>query len=520
MRTDPDQKKQMNRNPKPVRYYMTTVVIVSLLTLLQLVILFATFYLLSRKIFWLSIFCRVISILAVISVVNRKVSPSYQLAWCVPILLFPICGGLAYVISRGRQSHLKLLRKMDAVKTEIDKQCPQIPLFPVDENNTDRRLTMYLASEGYRAYENSAVNYFDCGEAMYEAMIQAMSSAKKTIFMEFFIIRTGKMWDSIHEILLKKVSEGVEVRVIYDGMGSIKTLPRGYREKLISEGINAAIFRPFVPVVSTVQNNRDHRKIVLIDGEIGFTGGINISDEYVNWFDRCGKWKDSGIMLRGDAVLELTKMFLHTWDTECGLEKESALSDYLHRPSAPEKSSGIMIPYGDLPISEKNICKNVYLEIINHAKRYLYIMTPYFIPGEELLNALKLSAKSGVDVRLLTPRVGDKAIIHAVTRSYYQDVIRAGVRVYEYQPGFVHSKVFVADDRVSSVGTTNLDYRSLYLHFECGAVIYDRENAETVREDFLHTLTECIEINLKNLPVNSLIQSLVLRLIRVFEPLL
>lgn len=514
--TESDQSRLKMRDNKPIRYYMSTFVLVCILVALQMAVLIASALALSRQITWIDIVCRALSIVAVIVIINRKVSTAYKLCWCVPILIFPVLGGLAYLISRGRQGHRRLLRNINRLKDEISANLP-------DDDRTDDegipypRLANYLGNYGFRCYKDTEVSYFNNGESMYAAMLEDLSSAKESIFMEFFIIHEGSMWDSILDILRKKAAAGVDVRVIYDGMGSIKCLPHGYAKKLRAMGIRTQVFHPFIPVISTVQNNRDHRKIVLIDRKIGYTGGINISDEYINRFDRCGNWKDSGIRLCGAAVRGLLQIFLETWYQNAPLD--GTLRQMLEPMPTDAGENCFVIPYSDAPVSEQNIGKNVYTETITHAKEYLYIVTPYLIPGNDILGAVCQSARSGVDVRIMTPRIGDKAIIHAITRSYYSELIAAGVKVYEYQPGFVHSKLMVTDDALSTVGTMNLDYRSLYLHFECGCVVCHPETALAIKNDFLTTLQSCIEITEERAKRPAVVR-LLLSLLRVFEPLL
>lgn len=525
MRKQPvNRRKSPMRGKKPLRYYMTTFITVCLLVLIQMILFVVAVFKLSEIAVYINFACRAISFFVIYYIVNRKYSASYKLAWCVPILLFPAVGGLAYVIARSRQAHRKFLQKSAAAEKTVSQCLPALSYDESDAEHICPKLSRYLSAKGYSGYGRTEVTYFRSGEQMYRSMLQALESAKKFIFLEFFIIHEGTMWDTILEILRRKVKEGVDVRVMYDGMGSVKCLPMQYDKKLRAEGIKTRVFHPFVPVISTMQNNRDHKKIVVVDGTVGYTGGINISDEYIGVIERFGKWKDSGILLTGDGVMGLTRIFLEMWYLEDPPDKQPAAfftgTGCTPLPKESAAFPGYVIPYADTPMSEDNLGQNVYLDVISAAHDYLYIMTPYFIPGEAILNALRYAAESGVDVRIITPHIADKTVIHAVTRSYYGDLLDAGVKVYEYTPGFIHSKVFVCDDKLSTVGTVNLDYRSLYLHFECGAVLCGKEIAKAIREDFLDTLTSCTEITQSSIPGRSPFSRLFIGMLRLFEPLL
>lgn len=315
-------KKIKVKNKKPIRYYMTTFVTVCALALLQIIIFVVGLSVLSEVYFYIEIACWCISLFVVYLIINRKVSASYKLAWCVPILLFPVFGGLAYVIARSRQAHKKFLKKAENAKNTVKKEMPAFQSDCSLSMKVCPRLSRYLAKKDHPGYDGTEITYFGSGEEMYNSMMEKLKGAKHFIFMEFFIIREGGMWQSILKVLRQKVKEGVDVRILYDGMGSVKCLPMGYDKKLRTEGINARVFHPFVPLISTMQNNRDHKKIVVVDGECAYTGGINISDEYIGLFDRCGKWKDSGILLTGKGAAGLTKIFLEMWYLDNPADKD------------------------------------------------------------------------------------------------------------------------------------------------------------------------------------------------------
>ncbi|MDD5879236.1 MAG: cardiolipin synthase, partial [Clostridiales bacterium] len=353
-----------------------------------------------------------------------------------------------------------------------------------------------------------------------EKLVEELKKAKHFIFLEYFIIEEGIMWNTILEILKEKAKEGVDVRVIYDDVGCVMKLPYKYGDKLEKYGIKCRVFNPFIPILTNRLNNRDHRKIAVIDGYVGFMGGINLADEYINSFEKYGHWKDAAILLKGDAVFNLTVMFLTMWDFI-----NNSDDDYLkYRPEnfTNEKylSKGYVQPFDDSPLVNEPIGETVYLNLINKAKKYIYINTPYLIIDNEMATALKIAAKSGIDVRIVTPHIPDKWFVHAVTRSYYHSFIKDNIKIYEYTPGFMHSKTFVVDDEYAVVGSINLDFRSLYLHFECGAWLYKTDSVLKVKEDFLDTLELCQQISLQDCENVKWPVKFGRLILRMFSPLL
>jgi cardiolipin synthase len=324
------------------------------------------------------------------------------------------------------------------------------------------------------------------------------------------------MWGSILEVLSRKAKEGVEVRVLYDGMNAFTNLPYNYPKQLESLGIRCKMFAPVRPFVSTHYNNRDHRKITVIDGHTAFTGGINLEDRYINIRSPYGHWKDTAVMVKGDAVQSFTMMFLQMWNYN---ERERIFTPYLALPEHPQKTEGYVIPYGDTPMDDENVGEMVYLDMLNRATDYAWIMTPYLIPDNELLTALQFAAKRGVDVRLILPGIPDKKTVYALSRSYYRQLLDAGVKIYEYSPGFIHSKTFVSDDETAVIGTANMDFRSLYLQFECGAWMYRTEAVNELRDDFLKTLDVCREITAADCRYNPFIRFFQ-EFCRLFAPLM
>ena len=334
--------------------------------------------------------------------------------------------------------------------------------------------------------------------------------------MQFFIVDEGKMLTSVLDILKQKVQEGVEVRFMYDDVGSLTMLPRHYYRQLEKMGIQSVAFNPFVPFLSLAMNNRDHKKIVVVDGKIGFSGGFNLADEYINQRVKYGHWKDSGLMIRGEAVNSLTRMFLESWNVAKNSEEDYE-KYYVYEEN--KGNDGFVVPYGDSPLDDESVGENVYLNMINQSHDYLYITTPYLILDDNLQTALINASKRGVDVRIITPGIPDKKIVFRVTRSYYQTLMKYGIRIYEYTPGFIHAKNFLVDDKCATVGTINLDYRSLYLHFENGIYIYKSKILKDIKEDFLKTEEVCHEVTLEEV-ITGKFMGWFEAILRVIAPLL
>lgn len=354
---------------------------------------------------------------------------------------------------------------------------------------------------------------------MFARLIEELKKAESYIFLEYFIVEEGQMWNTILDVLTQKAAQGVEVRCMYDDVGCFFRLPKDYPAKLEKRGIQCAVFNPFVPFLSAMQNNRDHRKIAVIDGKVAFTGGVNLADEYINAISRFGHWKDAACMLEGEAAWGFTLIFLQMWSTCCRTQEGFAKYYPWKAQPCPVKSDGLVQPYADSPMDRENVGEHVYLQIIHNAKRYLYINTPYLIVDDTVASALKLAAKSGVDVRIVTPHIWDKKLVHITTRSYYRDFIKAGIKIYEYSNGFIHSKTFVSDDEVATVGTTNLDFRSLYLHFECGVWMYRSRAVEQIKADFLNTLKICQPVSEQDCRV-GLIKQIFQDVLKLFAPLM
>ena len=337
--------------------------------------------------------------------------------------------------------------------------------------------------------------------------------------MEYFIVEEGIMWNTILEILKRKATEGVEVRFMYDGMCAFDLLPYSYPKKLQKYGINCKMSNKIRPFVSTIQNNRDHRKICVIDGQVGYVGGVNLADEYINEKERFGHWKDTAVLLRGDAVQSLTMIFLQMWDVDMrGVEP---YGKYLTKKAdALNEKLGYVIPYADSPFDHENVGEEVYFHILNHAKKYVHIMTPYLILDNEMLTTLIRAAKSGIEVIIIMPHIPDKWYAFAVAKTYYKELIEGGVQIYEYTPGFVHAKIFVSDDDTATVGSINLDFRSLYLHFENGVFIYDNPEVQKVEEDFQNTLAKCHKVTVTEVRNRGILMKMAGQVLRLVAPLM
>lgn len=436
-----------------------------------------------------------LSLLAALHVAASREGTSHKLMWTFLILLFPIFGGAFYVLLRFQPATRRLTERLDAIRKRT------LPLFllgaVVDEEGglrclPERAQSRYLSERaGFPAYRNTETTYLTPGESMLEALIPELEKAEHYIFLEFFTICEGSMWSGILEVLARKAREGVTVRVIYDDAGCFATLPSGYPSRLEKMGIECRAFSPLTPALVAAQNNRDHRKIVSVDGVVAFTGGVNLADEYVNVYEKHGHWKDSAVMIRGDAAWSLTLIFLEMWEL-CSSSKEDVAS-FMPPPGARSsvRDDGVVQPYADSPMDSELVGRDLYLQMINQAASYVYVTTPYLILDEPLMSALTLAAKRGVDVRIITPGVWDKRLVHMTTRSHYPELIDAGVGVYEYSEGFMHAKCVVCDDRVATVGTVNMDFRSLRLHFECGVWMCGSRAVSQVREDFDETLARC-----------------------------
>ena len=491
-------------------------IIVIIGLLLQILLILFGYLYLADHIFLINSLLRVISFLLVLVLIRNSKSYSYVLPWIIVILLFPIIGSLLYLIigyNKKRSILLKRIIKSEKNKEQYFMQDPDIRK-EIKNNSAMRYITDY---NNYPITTNNDVEYYPLGEIAFEEMKKELKKAKKFIFFEYFIVAHGKMWDTILEILKEKVEQGVDVRVMYDDLGCFTTLDKNYFKELRKYGIKCQVFNKLSPLSGIIMNNRDHRKILVIDGKVAFSGGINIADEYININSPYGHWKDNGIKVSGDAVWNYTVMFLVMWNA---LKKED--TDYTifkHTFKTTKENKGYVAPYGETPLTEEIAGQNIYLNIINQANDYVYICTPYLIVDTDMINALTLAAKRGVDVRIVIPGIPDKKIVYSLSESYVEPLVKEGVKVYKYKPGFTHGKVFVADDKIATVGTLNLDYRSLYLHFECGLYLEKVKCIKDIKKDMLDTIDKCKEVTNENIKP-SFLKATKQALLRLIAPLM
>ena len=501
------------------RIFVTVVAV-----LLQLIWIFAMLWGLGAFSGHIMNLISLLSLLMVLWIVNKDINPSYKLAWTILILAVPVFGVIIYLLFGQSRVAKKMTQESKEVVKEIEnyfKESAGTRKALAKASLSASNQSAYIRDfAGFPVHRNTTTKYYPVGDEMFIDMLEDLEKAEHFIFLEYFIIHEGKMWDEILKILEEKVKQGVDVRLIYDDMGCVTTLPYRYYKKLQAKGIKCAAFNPIRPILNIVLNNRDHRKILVIDGHTGYTGGINLADEYINQQMRFGHWKDTGVRLCGEGVWNLTVMFLQMWSVITRTKTHlPAYGPYVYHPEEFE-NDGFVQPYGDSPLDDEVVGENVYLNVINQAKKYIYITTPYLIIDNEMMTALCLAAKSGIDVRLMTPGIPDKKIVFLLTQSYYEQLLEAGVKIYEYQPGFLHAKSFVCDDKIGVVGTINLDYRSLYLHFEDGVWLYKNRVIEDIKADFLNTLEYCNPISLEFCRGRSLLVRAMQSVLRLFAPMM
>ncbi len=462
-------------------------------------------------------------IFLVIYIANDKSDPTMKLVWSIFIMCVPAIGCLLYLYFRLQPGSLKLKKRLSDINLNSDKYLNPSQDIYNELQIQDKQVSMlakYVYDyTGCPIYRNTDITYFSSGEKKFTSLIDELKKAEKFIFLEYFIIEEGVVWNSVLNILIEKAREGVEVRVMYDGLCSLSKLPIGYFKKLRKFGIEAKPFAPARPFFTTQQNNRDHRKILVIDGQVAFTGGINLADEYMNLVDKFGYWKDTAVMLKGDAVRSYTLLYLQMWNvTEKNIENYSRYLDVKIPKRADSK--GYVIGYGDDPFGKERVGESVYLHIINTSTKYLHIVSPYLIIDNVIMSSLKFAAKRGVDVKIVMPGIPDKSYAFCLARTYYAELIEAGVEIYEYTPGFTHAKMFISDDEKATVGTVNLDYRSLYLHFEDGCFIYKNNVINEIEEDYQDMLDKSKKISLIECRNRPTYYKICGKLLRMLAPLM
>ena len=458
----------------------------------------------------------------VIYLFNCGMDNSARLTWMLIISMLPISGVAILAFTQMNFGNRKIKERVQELIEGTMHALKQpegvLEKLAEDGSSTDD-LDHYICRSGcFPVYEKTQTTFFPIGEDMFASMLEELKKAEKFIFMEFFIIKEGYMWGSMLKILAEKAAQGVDVRVMYDGMLEVSTLPPDYCKLLQKHGIKAKEFSPIRPLISSHYNYRDHRKILVIDGKVGYTGGVNLGDEYINREQRFGHWKDTGLMLKGDAVKSFTLMFLQMWNID---EKEPQFEPWISAgPQKEEASDGYVIPYCDCPLDGDKVGEMVYMDIFNRATQYVHVMTPYLILDGELETAIKYAAQRGLDVKLILPGIPDKTLAYSLAKAHYKRLVEAGVKIYEYTPGFVHAKIFTSDDCKAVVGTINLDYRSLYHHYECAAYLYQTSCIKDIEQDFQETLAKCREVTLETIKHEKLKYKIMGQLAQFIAPLM
>lgn len=463
----------------------------------------------------------VLSWLLVLYVLSLPGNPAYKMAWIILILGLPVLGLTLYLLFGGSRLSKRLRRKMGNIDKTLEETMIQNEAVMDNLRGLDPCAGVqarYLSNTVHcPVYQNTLTDYYDSGEAFFAQVFESLEQAEKTIYLEYFIVEEGEIWNRILEILSRKAAQGVDVRLIYDDFGCIQRLPKDYQRRMQELGIRARAFNRFVPMLNSRLNNRDHRKLLLIDGAEGFTGGVNLADEYANLGDhRFGRWKDACIRLRGDAVWSMTVMFLSMWNY---VAQDQAAEQRPRFDPQPE-AVGFVQPYLDSPLDDEAVGRIVFSNVITGARDYVWIMTPYLIIDEGMAETLTNAAKAGIDVRIITPGIPDKPYVYEMTRANYEPLLAGGVRIFEYSPGFVHSKVFLSDDITAAVGTVNLDFRSLYLHFEDGVWLYRASCIPNIRADFDATFPQCREVTLSEARNVNVFRLLYRSILRLLSPLM
>ena len=473
---------------------------------------------LFHEYFWdaLNIVLSVLAVVFVTGLIAKRDESSYKLLWVIVIVAMPILGTLLYFFLGNKSTGKRLKKKLERATATLPKPCDQAHIEEIQREDLRLGQTLSHISQatGFPIVKNGTSKYYSFGEEMFQDMCRDLQAAQDHIYVEYFIIQSGKFWDTLADIMAQKVKEGVDVRVMYDDLGSIGTFSVTDVLELKKKGIKCIPFNPFLFIKSQL-NNRDHRKIMVIDGKIAYSGGINLADEYINEKHPYGRWKDIGFRITGAGVKSFSYMFMEFWNAFSGdkiCPKEIDTSD-------KKTGSGYILPYYDSPMGDEHISNELFVEILSAATSYVWFYTPYLMLGDALLDAFIRAAKRGVDVRIIMPGIPDKKLVYRLSRSYYPELLKEGVKIYEYIPGFVHAKAFLADDKIAGIGTVNLDYRSLFLHFECNAIFYKSDMIPALKRDFLDTQRECVEKTVADTK-KGLLHKLGDNLLRVIAPLL
>lgn len=496
----------------------TRIIVSALLLLFQIVFFAAIAYgYIGRFSFFYGL-TSVLAMFTVIFILNRKGNPDHKIPWILFILVVPLFGISMFLLWGGGRVSPIIKKKMRTCEARYLRHLKDDPAIRDRLEYYDlmhARQADYLTREsGYPLYDKTSTKFYSSGEELLPKLLEELDKAEKYIFIEFFILAEGKMWDDIHEVLKRKTAQGVEVKIIFDDFGSIKRQRKGFINRLRNEGIAISIFNPINPTMNIFMNNRNHRKIIVVDGKVAITGGVNIGDEYINHIERFGYWADSAVIIKGKAVKSFVAMFCTMWDFING--RHIAIEDYFSEEVAMD--DGFVIPYCDSPLNDKNPAEGIYMQILNTAQKYVYIVTPYLIIDNTMKSMLQMAAKSGIDVRIITPHIPDKKYVHPVTQFNYTELLEAGVKIYEFTPGFCHSKLFISDDKVATVGSVNMDYRSFVFHFECGAWICDNSTVTDIKEHFFSLQDRSREIVLSRWKKRPLLVKLKQAILHLFAP--
>ena len=497
------------------------IVIVTVLVFLQLLVFIVIFNATKNFSLVVSSLFVLVELIAILYVVYRDLNPAYKIIWIILILSVPIFGIVLYFLAGSSKFPKRFKRLVNSVYKTTDKY-----LVRNDETYSGLNLLSddaykqanYLwNTSSYPLYKNDSAEYLPLGEIYYEKMCEDIKKAEKYIFIEYFIISRGKAWDRLVKLLKEKAKGGVKIYISTDGIGSVFKLPRGFKSLDQEKNIYINIFNPVTPIISFRLNNRNHRKITIIDGKVAYTGGINIGDEYINLINKFGHWKDFGIRITGESVRSFVIMFVRTWNFGV---KKMKITDDLFTSNLKRRNDGYIVPYSDGPINNNNPAENTYMNMINSAKKYIYVTTPYLILDNELQQAFINAARSGIDVRIIVPGIPDKKTVHACGKSFYGKLLSAGVKIYEYTPGFIHGKMCICDDVYGVIGSVNFDFRSLYLHYECAVWLYKAKAIFDMKEDYLKMISVSKEVSLKELNQRSIFRKMGSAILKIFAPLL
>ena len=500
----------------PIRY-----IIAAMITLLEILAIIGTVIACCYYIPYFYVAAFITEIFCVINIIASNDNPDYKVPWLLFVLVLPIAGFMLYFLFYSRKLQKKFIRRLDELKRYQYQKDHTACLSVLEEEDPHAaaQARMLCSISGAHAFTHTKTTYYPTGEDLWQAMLGDLEGAERFIFMEYFIIEEGAFWGSILEILQKKAAQGVTVRVLYDDIGCMSTLPGDYHKQLRRLEIAATPFSRLRGNADSEFNNRSHRKICVIDGKIGYTGGVNIADEYVNRVERFGHWKDTALRLEGEAVFELTRLFLADYGMNVKTLPEADAALYPTGQALPE--NGTVIPFGDgpRPLYERRVGKSVIANMLAAATRYVYMTTPYLIIDNDLCTSIENAALRGVDVRIIVPHIPDKKLVFGMTRSFYDRLMQAGVRIFEYTPGFIHAKSYIADDTTAMIGTINLDYRSLVHHFENGVWLYRCDAIADLKKDIEETMEKSGEVT-RDMLKAGLLTRFVRSVVKIFAPML